>query len=190
MLAILLLMPAMPRERARPSRINCVNNLKQVGLAFKQFAADHNDQFPMQVCATNGGSMEFAGNAFQHFIVLSNELSTPKILYCPADKKRAPAATFSNHLSNANISYFVGIDCIRTNPQMLLSGDRNLTNGIRVRNGLLSLTTNEPAGWTQDLHEKQGNGGLADGSVQQLTSSRLRDQIANSGAETNRLAMP
>ena len=54
----------------------------------------------------------------------------------------------------------------------------------------IDLTTNRPAGWTADIHQLQGNVGLADGSVQQLSSSRLQAQMAGTGDLTNRLAMP
>ena len=37
------------------------------------------------------------------------------------------------------------------------------------------------AGWTDNQHQKQGNAGFADGSVQQLSTTRLRDALRNSG---------
>src|SRR5690349_8253126 len=82
-----IFVPQMHRHHASPCRINCTNNLKQIGLAFRTWALDNNDQFPFQVSATNGGTMELTGSgiASVHFQVMSNELSTPKILLCPAD---------------------------------------------------------------------------------------------------------
>ena len=38
---------------------------------------------------------------------MSNELNTPKILVCPADRKRTVAASFATGFGNANISYFL-----------------------------------------------------------------------------------
>jgi len=38
--------------------------------------------------------------------------------------------------------------------------------------------------WTDKMHQKNGNVLLADGSVQQLSSSKLRDQFRNSGDTT------
>jgi prepilin-type processing-associated H-X9-DG protein len=179
-------------SQGRPMRINCVNNLKQVGLAFRTWALDHNDRYPMEVPRTNSGTMELASTApaFMHFLVLSNELSTPKILFCPADSRPGPPTNFISDLDNSKISYFVGVDAVQTNPQMFLAGDRNITNGIAARHGFLELTTNQLAGWTQELHKGQGNVGLADGSVQQFSTSRLRQAIEATGVATNRLAMP
>ena len=132
-----------------------------------------------------------SGKTFVHFAAISNELSTPKVLVCPADPTRKPAADFSAELGNAKISYFVGVDAQSTLlSQMFLSGDFNITNGHRAIRGILELTTNNFAGWSHTLHDRQGNVGLADGSVQQFSTTRLREARTFTGVETNRLAMP
>src|SRR5690348_17790270 len=83
-----MLLPALARAKARAQRINCTNNLKQVGLAIKQFALDNGDRYPTLVPATDGGppngtafqaATPIAGYLYQIFGVMSNELSTPKI---------------------------------------------------------------------------------------------------------------
>src|SRR6476661_5082188 len=43
-------------------RISCVNNLRQVGLAFRIWANDHGDKFPWQVAAKDGGTLEFSNS--------------------------------------------------------------------------------------------------------------------------------
>src|SRR4051812_47780889 len=56
-----MLLPALARAKARAQRISCVNNLKQVGLAFRTFSLDNQDQYPMNVPLINGGAQEAAG---------------------------------------------------------------------------------------------------------------------------------
>jgi len=74
---------------------------------------------------------------------------------------------------------------------MLLAGDRNITNGFLPRRGMLELTTNQIAGFTEELHERQGNVLMADGSVWQVSSARLRSEIIrNTGVATNRIVLP
>ena len=191
-LAILaaMLLPALASAKRKAKRINCVNNLKQAGLAFRLWEGDNGDKYPMAVSTNKNGTMEYAedGNAFRHFQVMSNELNTPKILVCPADDRTA-AASFAK-LKNQNVSYFVGLDAEETRPQMLLTGDRNITNGMAPVRSVLELQSEIPAGWTEDLHNGQGNVGLSDGSVQQVTIDGLRRAIKYSGDATNRIALP
>src|SRR5205814_1016776 len=113
-----LLLPALPHHGGA-HRIRCVNNLKQIGLAARIFATDNGERFPMEVPVKEGGSKEFVqfGLVLPHFLVISNELSTPKLLVCPRDK-RQEAANF-NELRGENISYFVGLDASQTNPQSI-----------------------------------------------------------------------
>lgn len=203
-----ILLPALSRARARSLRISCVCNLKQVGVAFRTWALDHNDTYPMQVAMTNGGTMEFTASAvkpmvFAHFAVMSNELSTPKILFCPSDRDRSrvPATDFVGmpsgtskpvpFVGDTNLSYFVGIDATDVLPQMFLTGDDNLAiGGIRMKGRMVTLGSDAAIGWTKERHDYQGNIGLADGSVQQFSAARLRDALGYTGVSTNRLAIP
>jgi hypothetical protein len=86
------------------------------------------------------------------------------------------------------LSYFLELDADETEPAMLLAGDRNVTNGAPLINGILTLTTNRPTGWTSAIHRVNGNVALGDGSVQQLSSARLRDAVAATG--TNAILIP
>ncbi|HEX4265073.1 MAG TPA: type II secretion system protein [Verrucomicrobiae bacterium] len=188
-----VLTPALFRAKARALRISCTGHLKQIGLGTYVWEGDHLNKYPMSVPGTNGGTMEFTSGTtvFRNFQVLSNELSTPFILICPADtdRNRFRATNFA-YLNNSNLSYFVGLDANETDPQGILSGDRNLTNGTAVKNGILQLTTNSAAGWTDEMHKQCGNIALADGSVQQVSTIGLRESITNASPFTTRFQMP
>jgi len=201
----LLVLPAIARRHARASRVNCVNNLKQIGLAFRTWALDNQDKYPMEVAVTNGGTMEIIdGPAFVHFLVMSNELSTPKILICPEepDPNRANATTFGSAnlpqgqipFTNDNyLSYFVGVDANQTVPNALLSGDRNLAvDRAPVSRGMQRIWTNSTVTWVKPRRDHNGGGnvGLADGSVQCLTDRGFQKILQNTGRATNRLVMP
>lgn len=171
-------------------RINCSNNLKQIGLAFTTWALDNGDQFPMAVSTNDGGTKELSagGKPFAHFAVMSNELSTPKVLVCPNDTNRRCATNFTSDLDNKKLSYFVGLDATSTNATMLLSGDRNLTNSCRQTNGILVLRPGDAPGWTHKLHKRQGNFLFADGSVLEVSNKMIIAVFL--GPYTNRLSMP
>jgi prepilin-type N-terminal cleavage/methylation domain-containing protein len=183
------LLPALVQARAKRQRIACVGNLKQVGLSFRIFAVDHNDANPMSRWRSHDLTNSTPTLPAYYFRMMSNELSTPMVLRCPADSRKP--ATNWNWLSIAHVSYFIGLDAQETYPQMLLAGDRNLTvDGTPVPPGLTGITTNLALGWGADMHRHCGNAALGDGSVQQLTTARLREQVAHSGATTNWLAVP
>ncbi len=186
-----VLLPMLARtHRHPPHRVQCANNLKHAGLAFRLWANDHDDQFP-QTSTSSNSSIAWANSpqVFRHFSVMSNELVTPKVLVCSFDSKRTKAADFTN-FSNANLSYFVALEADESKPQRLLSGDRNLTGGTLSNGFLRTLTSNTLAGWTTELHNKAGNVGLSDGSVQQVTGMLLQRQLQAGDLTAIRLAIP
>jgi hypothetical protein len=174
---IVLILPSLAKSKPHSSKINCANNLKQIGLSFRMWAQDNGDKMPAQVSTNAGGTRELVagGAVFPHFAVMSNELGTPKILVCPADMKRRFATNFSTSLSDANISYFVVPEADEAMPQLWLSGDRHLaTNGVPLKPGLFTMATNRVLSWTVALHGNQGYLVVADSSVQQLSDAQLR----------------
>jgi prepilin-type processing-associated H-X9-DG protein len=202
---VISVLPRLARSKKTAPRINCAGNLKQVGVAYQQWAIDHGDKYPMSVSVTNGGVMEYieSGVVWPTFSVMSNELNTPKLLFCPqeTDRKRVMATTFvqsvplgqsgTRLIGETNVSYFVGLDADPTEPLRILSGDDNfLVGGVKPKPGILLLWTNSPVAWTKDRHVNQGNIGLADGSVMVVSTPKLREALVNTGMATNRLAMP
>ena len=177
----------------RSSRIGCINNLMQIGLAYRVWEGDNGDIYPMGISVTNGGSKETVatGNVVQTFLLMSNELSTPRILVCPADSSRTAALSFTG-LANSNVSYFIGVDVTNeANPKMILSGDGNLqVGGIPVKPGLQAFGARDPVAWTATRHINAGNIGLVDGSAQQVDDSGLTNLLGLTGIATNRFAIP
>jgi type II secretory pathway pseudopilin PulG len=173
---------------------SCRNNLKQIGLAHQLWVGDNNSQFPLLSSVTDNRPGISARNdsAYVLWQTMSNQLNTPRILVCPADKKHTVATGFGTGFGNANISYFLNT-AAKTNSQTVLDGDANLTvDGVPVQSGILNLWTNSRVGWTKERNHGLGSGeniGMADGSVQQVTSNMLNSVFAAS-LVTNHLAIP
>jgi len=193
-----LLLPTLAKAKAKAKRTQCLNNLKQVGLAFHSFVHDHADRFPMQVSTNSGGSLEFvqAGNAlsggfyfaFRHLQALSNDLGEPKLLVCAADTRMA-AENFSA-LKNENVSYFVGITADYGKPDSILAGDRNITNPSFGAGSILRVGANDAIEWTSELHQFSGNFLFADGRVELLNNTALGAAVSHSPVGQNTFLPP
>ena len=90
-----LLLPALAKAKARAQRINCVSNLKQVGLSFRMWSNDHQDRFPWAVPIADQGVQDYGGadkwTAWDAYRAASNELNSPKVLVCGSDIKKTRA---------------------------------------------------------------------------------------------------
>src|ERR1022692_2354646 len=55
-----MLLPALARAKQKAQRISCINNMKQIGIAYRIWSNDNGDRFPAQQTEALGG---WAGNA-------------------------------------------------------------------------------------------------------------------------------
>jgi prepilin-type N-terminal cleavage/methylation domain-containing protein len=163
-----LLLPALAKAKKTARRAQCITNIKQIGLAFKVWEGDHGDKYPMALSTGAWGSMETICNLRSSaaagygvanvFCVMSNELSTPKVLLCPSDLSKTalgpqslptgPLATVATNWSgftNVNLSYFVEGDAYDRYPKMILIGDRSVGDTINSATGDTTDWGNLPA---------------------------------------------
>jgi prepilin-type N-terminal cleavage/methylation domain-containing protein/prepilin-type processing-associated H-X9-DG protein len=73
-----MLLPALARAKESAKRTQCMNNMRNLGLALKMYVDDNEGIFPLRTMAPC-----WTGR-------MSNEIITPKILVCPSDGPKAP----------------------------------------------------------------------------------------------------
>jgi len=169
-----MLLPALAAAKRKAQKINCTNNLKQVGLAFRIWEGDNNDRYSMAVATSSGGASDFLAHMSttgsstpqapssgkyipgMAYMVMSNELSTAKILFCPSDNIHTVNSGYATNFSyqdlldlaapvspalpsgsqpgepsssvGSKISYFINADATEANPQDIMTGDDVIGN--------------------------------------------------------------
>ncbi len=125
-----MLLPALAKAKAKAARIKCVNNMKQVGLAFRVFANDNDDRYPWRttgtwltgstgiatstaptVCGVAGlpRSLKAQGEAcLDTYGFMSNEIGSAKVLMCPGNRARlnSMAVDFSQANTAPNFGWY------------------------------------------------------------------------------------
>lgn len=93
-------LPALAKAKGRAQSIACMNNLKQLGLAAKIYATDHNEVYPPD------------------FLAMKEILMTTRVLVCPGEPNRgAKSALTWEDLKTAQVSYeYLGRDLKDSTP--------------------------------------------------------------------------
>ena len=95
-----MLLPALARAKQKAQRISCVNNLKQVGTAYRIWSNDNGEKFPAQQSVSLGGWSDYVSQSAQgtqlaaytyyNYCLMQNEMGqSPKVVVCPADDRNA-----------------------------------------------------------------------------------------------------
>jgi len=165
-----LLLPALARSKPNRS-VNCVSNLKQVGLGWLQWVHDNDSgELPFRTPVAKGGTLgssnPLRNTASWQFSIISNELNSPKILVCPVDKNVGPPRRVADNWSAADpkggfltqgfsdqaTSYTIGLDAVSQRPDSILGSDRNIlfdgvsgtcSSGLSGQSVRVSVTTGQ-----------------------------------------------
>ena len=94
---------ALAEAKAKAKRIQCINNLKQVGLALRIYSNENHDVNPPD------------------FLTMSKWLSTPKILFCPGNTNLPVVKTWAEFAAtSSSYDYFTaGVTNADTDPQRI-----------------------------------------------------------------------
>jgi type II secretory pathway pseudopilin PulG len=173
-----LAVPVLAGTRSQSNRVECLNNLRRVGLAFHTWAAGHKNLFP--------GELVDQGNPWLYdamgcFLIASNELGTPAFLTCPADRGKTRASSFFRFGFGDALSYFTTRNGSAIRPETWVSGDRNFFGTIL--RSKVTITQQSGLAWDNTLHIQSGNLLLADGSAWAVSNAELSNYVKRAVAQ-------
>ncbi|MCC7375870.1 MAG: prepilin-type N-terminal cleavage/methylation domain-containing protein [Verrucomicrobiales bacterium] len=180
-----MLLPALGRAKRQAQRTACTSNLRQVGLGLRLWADANDGKFPWKVAQSRGGGMpDGSDNASVRlqFSIVSNELSTTRVLLCPSDVRRTAATNFSS-IAFTNASYALCLEADEKRPRVFLAVDRNMHGfdftGLSDNINCFVLNSENTAARTASWRQGACHGAdvgvatMSDGSAQTLDNSRL-----------------
>lgn len=187
-----LVLPKLRRPRVNHGYVRCINNLKQIGLAFQMYADDHGGKYPMALPKAQGGTADAIGttHVFLHFQAISNYLSDTKVLVCRCDTKRMRAASNWAELRNSDIDYWVGVDAQLSNSASLVAGEKFIQTHAFSTNNLMVLRPYTQVYWSNSPIVDYGNVVFADNRVERFPSADWPKWLKKSGQGIIRLAVP
>jgi hypothetical protein len=202
-LAGIIALPLLGSNTQSAGLAGCLNNLRQVGQAMRIWALDRG-AFNWEVSVSQGGT-GLSLNTWEHFLIYSNLVSSPRVFACPSDD-RQPARDFSMSPGglawpaggeNNAVSYFIGLDTLFDRHTMILSGDRHLIGGsdyVGCRNlpSPMAYAVTRAQGqanalqWTNAMHgQNAGNLLFNDGRAASTTSRGLNRAVEDSEPSGN-----
>jgi len=112
------LLPALAKAQEAARRASCMNNARQIGLSFIQYAGDNDDNFPSTVDSAGAEipGVDDTGNLNSNakesrtayaLLLKKGYLTTTKVFICPSSKDRMPPDTFPTDYKAATLQSLV-----------------------------------------------------------------------------------
>ena len=205
-----LLLPALAKAKLKAQTTHCINNNKQLSLAFIMWGDDNNNgKYPWSEGPGQVGPDQLRNN----YSAIDKYLINPRTLTCPTDKKRSLITNWSIFKATinfrTNLSYMFCSNAQPSRPLSILTGDNYICNDYAAAK-TLSMPSGSAAnitvtsaqvptrGWVAGTrHQGVGVLSFCDGSVSSMKSLKLQgylqtmyDRYFSSAGENVRFWVP
>lgn len=97
-----LLLPALGKAKGKSEQIQCINNLKMLGLAVRIYATDHDEKYP------------------KSWSECETEIGVPRVLHCPGDTAHELPTSFEQAVRQTSYVY-EGVGATETNVTRIIA---------------------------------------------------------------------
>ncbi len=166
-----LLLPVLNKARSKADSANCLNNLKQAGLALASYSLDWDDCFPVVHLGTFAHPEEPEGDP-QWFTPLVDRCGyRMEYLRCRPDKGYSRENGIQSYMVNAMFTFGRHVSSLRSASSRIVLSERGFENGKAVEHQCYPGMS-EPADWQGEIDSKRHDGKanclFADGHVRCL----------------------
>lgn len=189
-----LLLPALAKAKQKAQVTQCISNNKQLSLAFTMWGDDNNNGKYTWNYEMNDPNRWGPDQLRSNYLALARYLINPRVLTCPADKKRSPVpdwVKFEVTLGfRTNISYMFCSNALPTRPLAIMTGDNYITDNYTAGGDRLALPAGSAAninftrvqvptlGWVKGMrHQGSGVTSFCDGSVSATKSLKFQEHV-------------
>jgi prepilin-type processing-associated H-X9-DG protein len=175
-----LMAPSIIKTIHNGRRARCAGNLRQIGVVFASFAHEHQDRYPQNVPAAEGGAQEdnlkvpvaegILALSPGVFRAMEHDFKTPQLLVCPATKLWVPSL---RTLAVSNLSYCVDLYPKFGDPGTVAAADASLGTYWKKFSDFPRHATNVEVKFAQDRHVGRGNALYGDSHVEAGTKLKL-----------------
>lgn len=132
-----LLLPALSKARGRAEASKCLNNQRQLGLAFRMYVDEHDNKFPQSSKRPTGATNDWiywqSPRLLNQSVVLTHLSGVTNVFYCPSDRdalgRSTPAPPYHfSYSMNQRLDSYADTAIAHPAETILLAEEKGSTN--------------------------------------------------------------